>query len=412
MKNQKTIAVSGIAMLTGMVGVTAQDSSPLFKVGSVDVRPHASYSVVYDDNIFLEHKSKLLGTSGQPGRDHDFVHTFTPGLRLNAGDATARQSAYFDANYEAAFTRFTHNSGSDSTDHNASVELGGKLNRLQVAVEQTLQSRSDADAANLAANGRVKRKTWDTKIDSTYEVSEKTGMALDLRQTVGDYNGALVDSVDRSATLWLDYQVLPKVKMGAGGGVGYLQVDGNAANHNANSSYYQGLVRMTWSATEKLSIKASGGIEHRNIQERGAQDPDNFVFSLGADWKASERTTASLTASRGTKVSNAQVAQLNQETAVTASIRHSLIDRVSLNLDGGYSYSHYKATSTAAGALRNDNYFFAKPSLTYKFAERAQATVYYQYRRNDSDLTAVAPAPGNANDFYGNQVGLELSYRF
>ena len=406
MNNQKTIVVSGVAMLTGLAGAAAQDSSPLFKIGSVDVRPHAAYSVVYDDNIFLEHKSKFLGTAGKPGRDHDFVHNFTPGLRLNAGDASARQSAYFDANYEVAFSRFTHNSGSDATDHNASIELGGKLNHLHVAVAQSLSSASDADAANLAANGRVKRKTWGTKINSTYEVSEKTDLALDLNQTIGDYNGALVDSVDRSATLWLDYQVLPKVKMGAGGGVGYLQADGNAANHNANSSYYQGLVRMTWSATEKLNIKASGGIEHRNIQELGAQDSENFVFSLGAEWKASERTTASLEASRGTKVSNAQIAQLNQETKVTASIRHSLFDRVSLNLDGGYAYSHYKATTTAAGAVRDDNYVFVKPSLSYKFAERAQATVYYQYRRNDSDLVA------NANDFYGNQVGLELSYRF
>ncbi len=405
MNNQKTIAVSGVAMLTGLAGVAAQESSPLFKIGNVEVRPHVAYSVVYDDNIFLEHKSKFLGTAGRPGRDHDFVHSFTPGLRLSAGDAGARQSGYFAANYEAAFTRFTHNSGSDSLDHNASVEFGGKLNYLHVSVEQSLESRSDADAG-LASHGRVKRKTWGTVIKSTYEVREKTDLALDLAQTIGDYNGALVDSVDRSATLWLDYQLLPKVKMGAGGGVGYLQVDGNALNHNANSSYYHGLVRMAWSATEKVSIKASGGLEHRNTQELGAKDSDNFVFALGAEWKASERTTASLEASRGTRVSNAQIAQLNQETKVAANIRHSLFDRVSMNLEGGYSYSHYKATTTAADTVRDDNYFFVKPGVSYKFAERAQATVYYQYRRNDSDLAT------NGNDFYGNQVSLELSYRF
>ena len=406
MKNQKIIAVSGVAMLTGLAGASAQESSPLFKIGSVEVRPHATYAVVYDDNIFLEHKSKFLGAAGQPGRDHDFVHTFTPGLRLNAGDAAARQSAYFDANYEAAFTRFTHNSGSDATDHNASVALGGKLNRLHVAVEQTLVSASDADRSTLAANGRVKRKTWGTKIDSDYEVSEKTSASFNLAQTIGDYKAPLIDSVDRSAALWLDYQVLPKVKMGAGGTVGYLQVDGNAVNHNANSQYYQGLVRMTWSATEKLSIKGSAGFEHRNIQEVAAKDPNSFIFSLGADWKATEQTTVSLTGTRGTKVSNSQVAQLNEETAFTASIKHSLFDRVSLNLDGGYSYSHYKATTAAAAAVRDDGYFFAKPALTYKFVERAQATLYYQYRRNDANLAA------NANDFYANQIGLELSYRF
>ena len=104
MKNQKHIALGGVAMLAGLVGASAQDAAPLFKIGSVEVRPHGTYSTVYDDNIFLEHKAKTAGGRGNAGRDHDFIHTFTPGLRLNAGDAAVRQSAYFDANYEVAFT--------------------------------------------------------------------------------------------------------------------------------------------------------------------------------------------------------------------------------------------------------------------------------------------------------------------
>ena len=406
MNNQKVVTLGGSVLFAGLAGLSAQGAAPLFKIGSVEVRPHAAYGVVYDDNIFLEYKAKAAGL-GQPGRDHDFIHTFTPGLRLNAGDAKTRQSAYFDANYEAVFTRFTHNSGSDAIDHNASVALGGKLNRLSVALEQSLDSRSDADAVNLAANGRVKRKTWGTKINSDYEISEKNSASLDLAQTIGDYKAPLVSSVDRSATLWLDYQVLPKVKAGFGGGIGYLQVDGTAANHNPNSSYYNGQVRLDWKVTEKVSIKASGGLEYRNIQEAGASDPTGGIFSLSADWKAGEKTTVGLNASRGRKVSNALGATLNEETSFTASVRHGLWEGLAATLEGGYSISHYKATSaTTAAALRNDNYFFVKPGVSYKFAERAEAKVYYQYRRNDADLAA------NANDFYNTQVGLEVSYRF
>ena len=408
MKNQKQIALGGVAMVAGLVGASAQDSAPLFKIGRVDVRPHAAYSLVYDDNIFLDHKTSAAGQPGRnAGRDHDFIHTFTPGLRLNAGDAAQRQSAYFDANYEVAFTKFTDYTGADATDHNASVEFGGKLNRLHVGVAQTLASKSDADVANSAANGRVKRKTWETKVDSDYEVSEKTSMSLNLLQTIGDYEAPLVDSAERSATLWLDHQVLPKVKLGLGGGGGYLQVDGNAANHNPNSLYFNGQGRLGWQATEKLAVNASAGVEHRNVQQRGARDPLTFIYHLSADWKAAERTTVSLGATRGTKVSNAQGAQLNEETAFTASLRHGLGDRVSLAVEGGYSQSHYTETVVLAGAsIRDDNYFFAKPSVSYRFMERANATLYYQYRRNDANL------PANGNDFYNNQLGLELSYRF
>lgn len=410
MNKQKQIAMGGVAMVVGMAGVSAQESAPLFKIGSVDVRPHVAYRVVYDDNIYLEHKTKTAGgtPANHPGRDHDFIHTFIPGLRLNAGDAALRQSAYFDANYEVVFTKFTDYSGSDATDHNASIEFGGKLNRLHVGVSQTLVSRSDADIANLAASGRVKRKTWTTKIDSDYEISEKTSMSLNLLQTIGDYRAPLVDSVDRSATLWMDYQVLPKVKAGFGGGVGYLQVEGNAASHNPNSVYYNGQGRLSWAAAEKLTVNASGGVEVRHIQEQSAGgDPVSLIFSLGANWKAAERTTVSLTASRGTKASNALGAQLNEETSFIASVNHGLWERVSVGIDGGYVYSHYKQTIVLPGAfVRDDSYFFVKPSLTYRFLERAQAMVYYQYSRNDSNLAA------NGNDFYSNQIGLEVSYRF
>ncbi|MEN9572232.1 MAG: hypothetical protein RL514_87 [Verrucomicrobiota bacterium] len=395
-------------MMAGMVGASAQDSAPLFKIGSVEVRPHATYSAVYDDNIFLDHKTSAAGAVGRnAGRDHDFIHTFTPGLRLNAGDAAQRQSAYFDANYEVAFTKFTDYTGSDATDHNASVEFGGKLNRLHVGVAQTLASRSDADVATSAANGRVKRKTWETKVDGDYEVSEKTSLSLNLLQTIGDYEAPLVDSVDRSATLWLDHQILPKVKAGLGGSVGYLQVDGDATSHNPNSSYVNGQGRLTWQATQKLSVNGSAGFEYRNIQQQGVSDPVSFIYRLSADWKAAERTLVSVGASRGTKVSNSQGAQLNEETSFTASLRHGLGDRVSVAVEAGYSQSHYDQTVVIAGAsVRDDNYFFAKPSVSYRFMERANATLYYQYRRNDANLAA------NGNDFYNNQLGLELSYRF
>jgi len=78
-------------------------------------------------------------------------------------------------------------------------------------------------------------------------------------------------------------------------------------------------------------------------------------------------------------------------------------------LDAGYSLSHYEVATSAvasAGTVRDDQYVYVKPALAYRFLERAQASIFYQYRRNDSNLI------NNNNDFYNNQIGLELSYRF
>ena len=166
MNNTKYAVIGGVSMVVGAAGASAQDATPLYKIGAVEVRPHAAYSMVYDDNIFLEHKDHVAG-KGNAGRDHDWIHTMTPGLRLNAGDAQARESAYFDANYEAAIVKFTDYTGSDAVDHTGRVELGGKFNRLGLRLDQSLTSYSDADQHNLAATGRVKRKVWDTKAFST-----------------------------------------------------------------------------------------------------------------------------------------------------------------------------------------------------------------------------------------------------
>jgi len=410
MKATTTLFATGAAMAAGLVNGSAQDAPPLFKVGSVDVRPHATYSLVYDDNIFLEHKQLgLPNRAGRPGRDHDWIHTFTPGLRLNAGDSATRQSAYFAANYEAIFQQFSVNSGADAIDQNASVELGGKFNRLSLSLAQTFTRQSSPDNAVFAANGRVRRALYGTTIGGQYELSEKTTLGLDLAQNIADFAAPLVDSTERSANLYMDYQVLPKVKMGVSGGIGYFQVEGNAASHNPNSVVYNGRVRLDWKATEKVSIIGSVGLQALNIQEAGARDVAGLAFDVEANWRAAERTQVALKGSRGRRVSNAFGAQQNEETSIGISLRQGLFDAVSLTLDGGYTLAHYEVATSAvaaAGAVRDDQYVFVKPALSYRFLERAQASIYYQYRRNDANLA------DNGNDFYNNQLGLELSYRF
>jgi len=407
MKATTTLFATGTAMAAGLIQGSAQEAPALFKVGNVEVRPSASYSAVYDDNIFLEHRHKGLALTGRPGRDHDFIHTFSPGLRLLAGDTAQRQSAYMAFNYQARFLKFSKNSAGDAIDQNGDLQAGVYFNRLKLDLTQSLIRNSDADNRNLAANGRVRRANYDTTLNAEYEVSEKTRANLILSQQIADYQAPLVDSATRSAALFLDYQVLPKVKMGIGGDIGYIQVDGNAVNHNPNSLYYSGLVRLNWQATEKVTIGGSTGVQHMNIQEQGASDPTSFVFSLNANWKAAERTTLGLSADRRRLVSNALGAQQNEETSFAANLSHQLADALTLTLDGGYTLSHYIATTRgAAGFIRDDRYVYVKPGVAYRFLERAQASIYYQYRRNDANAVL------NANDFVNNQIGLELSYRF
>lgn len=397
-------------MLAGVVQAAAQDTTPLYQVGGVDIRPRANYSLVYDDNIFLENKDKAINGKGNAGRDHDWISTIKPGLRLNAGDVAQREASYFDANYDASIIRFASYTGADAVDHNGSVELGTKLGSMGLKLNQALSSFSDASQQTLAANARVKRKIWDTKASAEYTVSEKTSASLEFAQSINDYPAVnFVDSVDRSGAVWLDYQMLPKLRVGLGGGGGYQQIDNTATTVNPNSVYYNGKLRMDWRATDKLTVRANGGLEERHYQGVNL-DRLGLVFGVTADWRAGEKTTVTLSAQRGQKPSNSNGDTSNEETSLTLGIKHRLVDQWTISLDSGYSFSHYTATQSgqpvSVGAIRNDEYYYLKPGVAYRFAERAQASVFYQYRRNNSDLA------NNGNDFYNNQLGVELSYRF
>lgn len=411
MKNQNAVVFGGVAMLAGMTGASAQELSPLFKIGSVDVRPHAAYKVIYDDNVFLEHKkSNVIGPNNDPGRDHDFIHTITPGVRLNAGDAGARETAYMNADYEAGIQKFTNHKGSDALDHNAHIELGTRLNHLKISLDQTFQLATAADVRNQPALGRVQHKTWNTKADFAYDISEKTKASLETDQSIADYSGAMTDSVDRQAHLFLDYQVLPKVSMGLGGGAGYLQAEGNSLiGHNPNSVYWDGLARLNWAAAEKLNLSLKGGVQDRHVQERGFGDDLGFVFRAAADWKATERTTVSVSGARETRASNSIGASVSEDTGGMLTVTQALFDKLSLTLEGGYMQSHYTTTSVTPnlpGVIRNDEYYFMRGALAYKISQRARAEASYRYQRNNCDLAL------NVNDFYGSQIALELSYRF
>ena len=405
MNNKRRIYLS--AALTLAAGsVSAQDAggvnAPLFQIGSVEVRPNAAYTFQYDDNIFLIDNGAALPAGAV--QKSDIQHILMPGVTLGAGDYRGQSTQYFSATYNANINLFQENSGADSTDHQGSVSFGGG-DKLSWRFDQTLVSQSDADVTNLQAGGRQKRRAWTSTLSTIYDLSDKTDLESSFGYVLNDFDSATTfDSQRVQGNLFVDYEQTAKLHYGLGATFGYDQVD-----VGANSVYEQVNTRMVWAATAKFAMRAGVGIEFRQFQGINL-DRDNFIFDIGADWKVSPLTVASIGAMRAIAPGNANPGNGGNSyvnrTGVNATLVHKIGERYTASLNAGYLGSDTRGTLTTGGTAEDD-YFYIRPGLAARLGDRSSLQLFYQYRQNDNTNAA-----GGAGDFENNQFGGSLSYTF
>ncbi len=389
MKNRRAYFAAA-ACMASVAGASAQDgdvSPPLFQVGSVEVRPNFTYGVTYDDNI-------RLNAAGE----EDFVHNVNPGVNLGAGDYRSQAGSFFAAGYSANLLFFQDNDGANATDHSANASFGGG-ERLSWRFDQTLVSASDADVQNLAAGGRVKRRAWTSTLSTIYDLSEKTDLETSVAYILNDFSStATFDSQRIQGKALLDWEMTPKLHYGLGAALGYDQVDGSN-----NAVFEQANARAVWTVSPKLALRAGAGLEFR--QHQGIDlDRVNFIYDVAADWKISPLTVASLGTDRGVTPSNSIANQYNTRTSVNVTLAHRIGERYTATLGGGYALSDGTATGATGLTPQEDDYYFVRPAVAAKLAERLSGSAFYQYRKNDSN--------NNAADFNNHQIGLSLSYAF
>ena len=370
----------------------AQLSAPLFTVGKVEVRPSFSYSATLDDNIYLQHKGG--------NKEDDLVHTFTPGVALGAGDYRGQNGMFMAANYSANFLVFQANDGANAVTHNANVNIGGGQ-RLSWRFGHTLVSDADADVANLAAAGRVRRDIHTSNLSTIYDLSDKTDLEARFASIYSDYGSAgTFDTWRGQGTVLFDYEMTAKIHYALGGSLGYDQVDGFN-----NSIFEQVNSRLVWTVSPKLALRAGLGVEFRQFQG-SSLDRTSLIFDVAADWKISTLTVASIGTARGVAPSNSVGNQAATRTSVTGQLTHKIGERYTASAIAGYSFSDLAANGVTVAFSQEDTYWFLRPSVAVRLMDRAAAVAFYQFRRNDSNAAA------NASDFTNHQVGLSLSYAF
>lgn len=353
-------------------------------VGPLDIFPSVRAGVTYDDNIYIQSHNTT----------DDLILNVAPGVVIGAGDYTEKVGSFASLEYSPNFLLYTMEDRNNAVDHDGRLNLEYRPGPWMVSLEQVLRvySGPEVDVGN-----RADRKIYGTAVGMRYEVSPKTVVGVDGTQNVNDYETRYNSWNEWTAGGWADYFITPKIKLGVGVTAGWVDVQ-----NGPNQNYEQALLRAGYTATEKVDVRASAGVEWRHFQS-GRDTRVNGVFALGATYKPVEKTHLTLDIYRRNQTSVVLQDQNYTTTGFSVGVRQFVSDRVTAGITGGYDHLSYFATATAVNADRKDDYFFVRPNVEWNLNEHFTTGAFYQYRKNSSNTSF---------EFSNHQIGANVTYSF
>jgi len=360
-----------------------ESTEPPLRYGPFDVLYAIGAGAFYDDNIYIS-----------PNKTSDFLWTISPSMTVGAGDYREMQENAIKLEYKPSVILFTDQTQNNALDHDALLNGLWRTGPWKLGLQQGYQNFSGAvvDVGN-----RVNRQIYNTALSVTYEISPRTSVELDGRQSINRYQ-RLISFNEWSGSGWVDYEVTPLLKAGLGVTGGYVDVQ-----HGVNQTYEQILARLTYSLTELVDLRASAGGELREFAG-GQKDRLNPVFTLGATIRPLPNTSIAVDAYRRSQASVVLTNQNYTTTGFSAGVRQVLFENYVLNLTGGYENSDYTSNSRGISANRNDDYFFTRIGVDWNVLDKLTVGAFYQFRNNDS--------ADPLHSFDNHQVGVNAVYHF
>lgn len=356
---------------------------------------------VYDDNIEIS----------QSNRVSDYYVAIEPGVTVGFGDIVGHQDNYLRLDYVPSIILFLDHTDNDAVQHLFHLEGHHRFSHLDLTLGQDIQILDGADLGtaaqvttpdshvNLDVSARTRLNIYTTHLGASYDLTGKTFLSSALAYAVSDYH-SLISSEVLTGNLFINYNYSDKLVVGVGGTGGFDMVD----DPNPNQTFEQANARVTYRATGKVSLNASGGVEFRQFEDSSRGQYISPVFEIGAAFQPFDGTNLSLSVNRRTLNSAVFAGQDFASTNVTASARQRLLSKFSVGLAVGYENSNYFSAVSGVNASRNDNYYFAEPSVDVSITRFWTFGAYYLHRQNESSF--------NSFSFYDNQVGVRAALAF
>lgn len=367
-----------------------------FKYGfSVSVR------AVYDDNINISSFDRVS----------DYYFTIEPSFFLGLGGEGSESANTLSLIYRPSAFFFADHSENDAIQHLVRLTGQHQFGRLSLSLSQDVQILDGADLnsisdptghnANIDVGQRTRHNIFTTQLNGSYTLTGKLFLSGSGGFSVDDYPGPQIGSENFFGNLFINYNYSEKLVVGLGGTGGYNTVEDNAS---PSQTYEQANVRLNYSATAKVSLSASGGIEFRQFENDSRGTHVSPVYELAASYQPFDGTSISLSGSRRTQNSASLGGQDYASTTISAGLKQRFMRRFSLGLSVGYENSNYFSTVEGVNATRDDDYYYFEPAVDCTITRFWTAGAYYLHRENASSFDFFS--------FYDNQFGIRSTLTF
>ena len=341
---------------------------------------------IYDDNIFLSSKGK---------EKRDVVFLLTPSVTYRRGDTAVRRESYATVGYSPSASFFVDESGENSVDHTARVDMQKRFGNLAVGVDGRYQRLS---GATVELSDRVDRDEAGVRLRARYDISSRSAVEASAAWSTVNYrDSSLADYDEWVAETFVGHQLSDRMRVSAGGAVGSMKADGRESQH-----FTRALVKVGREAAGKLTLDAKGGVEFR---ETGRGSQTTPVFNVNGEYRPTGRTSLGASFYREVTASGSVTDENVTRTGVAVRVQQMLGRRLAAGVESGYEQLEYAASEPGTlSSGREDEYFFIRPSLRYEFKEGRRAEIYYSLREDHSTVSTF--------DFEANQTGLTLAFDF
>ena len=358
-------------------------NEPLFRWAGIQFRPHLLYRLTYGDGI-----------QARPGeQSKTVINELAPGLLLNLG-------THWTLDYTPTLRFYSNQRFRDTLDHEVGFHGGAQYGDWTLGLSQ----RYDSSSQPLVETGsQTDQENYSTALNAGYHINTKLSLELAVNQDlrfIGQHNtgSQLTDSKTWSTMDWLNYQIIPEVGIAIGAGGGYTMMSAGS-----DMTYEQVQGRLTWVPGKKLTVTINGGFDERQFVDSSLPALLNPIFGLAISYHLFDPTTFSLSASRAINPSYF-FNQVTETTEVSLGLSQRLFKKLTLNLNGGYRQTTFKATVFGFDLSRQDDYTFFTARLSAPFLKRGTASIFYSTNENSSGATQFT--------YSSTQVGAELGYRF
>lgn len=319
-----------------------------------------------------------------------FDHYFEP-LNLEIEDVP--QSFMF-AKYQANASFFSENSDENAVDHDVLIAGRWEVSKLLLGLRLSFQTLSGPD---IDVGDRAQRSVYGGVFTSSYAVSDKTSLELNVYNRSYDYD----DQLDWSEWIvedWVNYQILPKTKISLGTRFGTAIIESES-----DQTFEQLVARLAYYPSTKLGISIDGGVEWRQFGDDG--DDDLFsVFNFAATYSPFDGTQFSANAFRRNSASVSIGNENITATGISARAQQRFLQRYFLSVEGGFQNSEYRSTISGGATGREDDTTYVRPGVSFDVTSYLSAEAAYQYRRNESSRADLS--------FTENVVSFQLNLQF